>query len=175
MKLKWPSAATMRWSRTRTLINLPTSRKRQVISTSSGLGEGSPLGWLWTGITAAADSRTAGAKTSRGWTIDAVREPSDTRTSRSFRCFASSRMTQNTSFRRGARRPRGSVRRRRHSSGSSPQLEAGARPGVARAQLLQAMTAPWPGPTPRRTLRLRARRNAHGDAHLAANQSSIVP
>jgi hypothetical protein len=39
-----------------------------------------PLGWLCTKITAAADSRTTGAKTSRGWTIDAVSDPRDTET-----------------------------------------------------------------------------------------------
>ena len=32
------------------------------------LGVGSPLGWLWRKITAAADSLIAGRKASRGWT-----------------------------------------------------------------------------------------------------------
>lgn len=35
----------------------PTSRRRRVISMSSRLGVGSPEGWLWTKMTAAAASR----------------------------------------------------------------------------------------------------------------------
>ena len=49
---------------------------------SSGDGDGSPDGWLCTRTTALAESRTAGRKTSRGWTIDVVSEPSDTISSR---------------------------------------------------------------------------------------------
>src|SRR5947199_215120 len=45
---------------------------------SSADGVGSPLGWLWTRMRAAAAARMAGAKTSRGWTSAAVSEPVET-------------------------------------------------------------------------------------------------
>src|SRR5437870_3301022 len=56
-------------------------------------GVGSPLGWLWTRMRAAAAARMAGAKTSRGWTSAAVSEPSETRTSPCTRFLQSSRRT----------------------------------------------------------------------------------
>ena len=42
---------------------------------SSGLGVGSPLGWLWIRIILEQAFRMAGRKTSRGWMIEASRIP----------------------------------------------------------------------------------------------------
>ena len=53
----------------------PAACNSLVRATSSQLGVGSPLGWLCTRITAAAESRTAGWNTSRGWTRLPVRQP----------------------------------------------------------------------------------------------------
>jgi len=50
-------------------------RKRCVISMSSLLGVGSPLGWLCATTNAAALARMIALNTSRGCTIEAVRLP----------------------------------------------------------------------------------------------------
>ncbi len=79
-----------------------------MIATSSALGVGSPLGWLWTRMIAAADSSMTGTKTSRGWTSDAVSEPSEMRTCLIGRFLPSRRRTWNSSL-RSAARPRAAV------------------------------------------------------------------
>ena len=75
----------------------PADTNRAVRTRSSWLGVGSPLGWLCKKMTAAADSRTASVKTSRGWTMLSVKLPSDTVASRMMACLASSKMTLKTS------------------------------------------------------------------------------
>src|ERR1035438_9764726 len=47
---------------------------------SAALGDGSPDGWLWAQTTAAAASRIAERKTSRGWASAAVAVPDETST-----------------------------------------------------------------------------------------------
>lgn len=54
---------------------VPASCKRWLSTASSSLGVGSPLGWLWAMMTAAALARIAAMKTSRGWTKQAVNVP----------------------------------------------------------------------------------------------------
>src|SRR5207244_12989676 len=81
------------WSRTRMPTSSPAWRRRWVMAQSSADGVGSPLGWLWTRMSAAAAARMAGAKTSRGWTSAAVSEPSETHTSPCTRFLPSSRRT----------------------------------------------------------------------------------
>ena len=70
----------------------PACLSRAVSWRSSVEGVGSPLGWLWTKITAHAQERMAGEKASRGSTLHEVRPPSTTRWSRSSRCFESRHM-----------------------------------------------------------------------------------
>jgi len=56
------------WSVTSIPKILPASTNLFVKAISSSEGVGSPEGWLWTKITATANSLMAGSKTSRGWT-----------------------------------------------------------------------------------------------------------
>src|SRR5207249_7426370 len=60
-----PSPSTM-WSSTLIPTRSPTSQRRLVRARSSAEGEGSPLGWLWTRMSAAAEPAIAGLNTSRG-------------------------------------------------------------------------------------------------------------
>jgi hypothetical protein len=69
-----------------------------------GSEDGSPLGWLWTRMTAAADSRIA-AQTSRGWTAGAV-SGLRIRASRSFPVLGVEHRTQNISLRKAPSRDR---------------------------------------------------------------------
>jgi len=57
----------------------PVSFNFLFIFKSSGLGVGSPLGWLWTRIIFEEAFRMAGRKTSRGWMIEASRIPLEIR------------------------------------------------------------------------------------------------
>jgi hypothetical protein len=63
--IKRPSP-TMTWSSRSIPTNCPASARRFVTSTSSGLGLGSPEGWLWTAISAAQLCWIASRNTSRG-------------------------------------------------------------------------------------------------------------
>ena len=56
----------------------PALMSRLVTATFSPLGVGSPEGWLWATIRAAAEMTTASLKTSRGWTMEEDRSPMET-------------------------------------------------------------------------------------------------
>ena len=60
-------------------IKVPAAANRPVSSLSSGLGEGSPDGWLWKTTIAAAPPRAASRNTSRGWTTVEFKVPIATR------------------------------------------------------------------------------------------------
>lgn len=81
---------------------IPTKRetrsRRRVTSRSSGLGSGSPLGWLWATTIAAAESRIAGRKTSLGWTRLVFRVPSEMRSRPIIRCLPSRSRATKRSF-----------------------------------------------------------------------------
>jgi hypothetical protein len=84
----------------------PASTRRAVSAMSSGLGEGSPLGWLCTKMTPDAASRSSLRKTSAGSTGQLERPPTATRSSPVGRFLASSGMARNSSMRDAARRGR---------------------------------------------------------------------
>lgn len=78
-------------------ISSPTSRSRRVISMSSRLGVGSPDGWLWTKIAAAALAKISDLNTSRGCTTVHVNEPLAASSTPTMRCLLSSATDQNCS------------------------------------------------------------------------------
>src|SRR5438105_548581 len=70
------------WSSTSIPIRVPAAARRRVRATSSPEGSGSPEGWLWNRTSAAARATTASWNTSRGWTSDEVRQPTEITASR---------------------------------------------------------------------------------------------
>ena len=75
-----PSAgsATITKSNSVTPSSSPACCRRSARARSSPLGVGSPLGWLCAMTNAAAFDKQAALKTSRGWTRDASRVPTET-------------------------------------------------------------------------------------------------
>ena len=91
---------------------------RRSASRSSGLGLGSPDGWLWNSTIAAAAAAAASRKTSRGWTTVVSSDPTDTSLIRSTRCFVSSITMPNCSTARDpycGQQIRGQLPRRQQS------------------------------------------------------------
>src|SRR5208283_2137712 len=76
----------------------PALFSRPVTAISSRLGAGSPLGWLCTKITEAADSFIASLNASLGWIGEFVNVPSETLCSRKNLFFASRSTATNISF-----------------------------------------------------------------------------
>ncbi len=74
-KLTADAPPMTRWSRTRTSMRSSASRSLRVSASSQRLGSGTPLGWLWARMTAAALSSSARRATSRGWTAALPRVP----------------------------------------------------------------------------------------------------
>ena len=70
-------------------MSWPASLSLFVRERSSAEGAGSPLGWLWETMMAAADRRIAALKTSLGWTREAFRVPICTSSRESRACLAS--------------------------------------------------------------------------------------
>src|SRR5439155_364332 len=90
----WPIT---RWSWIRRSRRRAHSTSCRVSRMSSRLGVGSPLGWLWSRITEAADSRIAGLNTSRGCTRLADSVPCEITRSRRRPFCASRSAMRNTS------------------------------------------------------------------------------
>ena len=57
------------WSSSSTPSSFPAAASSFVMATSSGLGVGSPDGWLWLTMMLGTDSTTAGLSTSAGRTM----------------------------------------------------------------------------------------------------------
>jgi hypothetical protein len=76
----------------------PHSFSRVVRCRSSSDGSGSPDGWLCRHRMLDAPSRTAGPKTYRGCTSDALTVPTDTSVCMRYRCFVLRSTTQNRSL-----------------------------------------------------------------------------
>ena len=125
---------------------------------SSGLGVGSPDGWLWKSTIAAAAAAAASRNTSRGCTTVESSEPIDTILMRMTRCLVSSMTMPNCSTDRGAvlrQQIGGQLARRRPA--------AAVRPSRARASGVPAR--PPPGSAPRARGRRRDTRRSSPTVH----------
>ena len=83
-------------------ITVPASISRAVSARSSGLGAGSPDGWLWKSTMAAADAAAASRNTSRGCTMVVSSDPTDSTVVLIRRCLVSSITMPKCSTGRGA-------------------------------------------------------------------------
>ena len=91
------SAATTRWSRMVTSINLNAARSDRVKLASVVLGLQTPDRWLWANIIAAALISSTRLRTSRGWTVALSIVPSESVSNVITRCRGSRNRAQNAS------------------------------------------------------------------------------